>query len=234
MVHEQNVKLSHPNAISYSIDGDTDYIASSLRVEEEKFLFDVNGPNGVWENIELGIPGIHNVENALACIALCEWVGIEKEIILKGLREFAGVHRRFDYHVRTEQLIYIDDYAHHPTEIRALIASVRLMFPKKKITAIFQPHLYSRTRDFMSEFAEELSKVDKLLLLPIYPAREEPIAGITSDALLSSVSIDAKRLVDADQAIEMASQLSEGVILTLGAGDIDKLVAPLTKVILKS
>jgi UDP-N-acetylmuramate--alanine ligase len=234
LIHESSVQLHHQNSISYGLSADADYSAENLRIEEGRFMFDASLPDEKWDDIELGIPGIHNVENAVACIALCSWMGIGKEVILSGLKDFAGVHRRFDYHVRKKNLIYIDDYAHHPTEIRAIISSVKLMFPETKLTVIFQPHLYSRTKDFMSDFARELSKVDELLLMPIYPARELPMQGITSEALLGFVSLADKKLAKNEEVLKMMSNRKSGVILTLGAGDIDKLVEPLKNMLLNS
>ncbi len=135
--------------------------------------------------------------------------------------------RRFEYQIRTPKLVYIDDYAHHPTEIKALIDSVKLLYPNQKITGIFQPHLFSRTKDFMSDFAQELSKVDELILLPIYPAREEPIEGITSEALLEMSTLSDKKVLLPANVISLLSERTEGIILTIGAGDIDRIVQPL-------
>jgi UDP-N-acetylmuramate--alanine ligase len=168
----------------YSVNEDADFTGKNLRMEKESFFMDVAFSSEKWNDVELGLPGIHNAENALACIAFCCFLGLNQTEIRNGLKTFKGVKRRFEFHVRTEQIVYIDDYAHHPTEIKALVDSIRLLYPTKKITGIFQPHLFSRTRDFMDEFAKELSKLDELILLPIYPAREEPISGVNSESLL--------------------------------------------------
>ncbi|MEY3200438.1 MAG: hypothetical protein RJA13_2396, partial [Bacteroidota bacterium] len=159
----------------------------------------------------------------------CEFLGLSEAEIRNGLATFLGVKRRFEYQIKTENLVYIDDYAHHPTELHALISSVRLLYPDKKITAVFQPHLFSRTRDFFEGFSNELSLVDDLVLLPIYPAREEPIPGITSDVLLEKISISSKQLLTPTEALNYLSEKKEGILLTIGAGDIDRIVAPLKK-----
>lgn len=227
LVRHRDVQLSHPNTISYGLDSDADYSGKKLRFEQGAFMFDVDTPKGSWQNIELGIPGIHNAENAISCIALCTELGLTENEIRAGLKSFAGVKRRFEYHVKTDNLVYIDDYAHHPTEIKALISSVRLLYPNQKITAVFQPHLFSRTRDFMSEFCIELSKIDNLILLPIYPAREESIPGVTSDKLLEQISIQNKRVLSPIDAINYVTKNAEDVVLTIGAGDIDKIINPI-------
>jgi UDP-N-acetylmuramate--alanine ligase len=154
-------------------------------------------------------------------------LGISESEIRSGLATFKGVKRRFEFHVRSEKWTYIDDYAHHPTEIQALISSVRMMYPNKTITAIFQPHLFSRTRDFFEGFAKELSAVDHLILMPIYPARELPIEGITSDALLAKTTAGKSELLVPEKVIQRVVELDGGVLLTVGAGDIDRLIVPL-------
>ncbi len=213
---------------SYAINSESaDIEGLNLRFSDGRFSMDVRTEEGLWSAIELGIPGIHNAENALACIGLCQFLGLTEDEIRNGLKSFLGVKRRFEYKVRTPELIYIDDYAHHPTEISALVSSVRLLYPEKKITGIFQPHLFSRTRDFFDGFVEELSKLDELILLPIYPARELPIEGVTSDALLEKISLSKKQLLNPQEVIDLLAKRESGVILTIGAGDIDRIVEPL-------
>ena len=231
LVMKEGLQLSSPApSISYAIESKTaDYSGNSLRFIGGKFLVDVRTPNSILKDVEIGIPGIHNAENAIACIALCAFLGLSEEEIRSGLATFLGVKRRFEYQIKTEKLVYIDDYAHHPTELRALISSVRLLYPNKKITAVFQPHLFSRTRDFFEGFSRELSLVDDLVLLPIYPAREEPIPGITSNLLLEKISIASKQLLSPAEALTYLSTKKEGILLTIGAGDIDRIVAPLKK-----
>ncbi len=207
-----------------------DYSAYNLRFNEGQFLFDVKFPSGTWKDVEFGLPGIHNAENALACIGMSLKLALTEEEIRFGLKTFRGVKRRFEYQVKSENLVYIDDYAHHPTEIKALISSVRMLYPSKKITGVFQPHLFSRTRDFFDGFVEELSKLDEVILLAIYPAREEPIEGVTSDRLLEEITTN-KLLLTPTETLEHLKSVKEGVILTIGAGDIDRIVSPLKDIV---
>jgi UDP-N-acetylmuramate--alanine ligase len=229
LVKKEGLEVSSKaTTISYAIESKTaDYSGNDLRFIEGEFLMNVRTPNGVMANVQLGIPGIHNAENAVACIALTEFLGLSEEEIRLGLSSFLGVKRRFEYKIKTADLVYIDDYAHHPTEIHALVSSVRLLYPGKKITGVFQPHLFSRTRDFFDGFAEELSAMDEVILLPIYPAREEPIAGVTSDVLLEKISAPSKMLLSPSEALGYLSKIESGVVLTIGAGDIDRIVEPL-------
>lgn len=214
--------------VTYAIESTTaDYHGERLRMEDGCFQMDVTTPTGKLDKVELGIPGIHNAENALACIAMCQFLGLSESEIRSGLASFLGVKRRFEYQIRTKDLIYIDDYAHHPTEINALIDSVRLLYPGRKLTGIFQPHLFSRTRDFFDEFANALSRLDETILLPIYPAREEPIEGVTSDALLDKLTNKSKRLCLPDEVANYISSKKNDIVLTIGAGDIDRVVGPL-------
>lgn len=211
--------------IAYGINElNADYCGLNVRVENEKYLFDVLTPAKKWEAVELGIPGIHNAENAIGCIALCEFLGMDETTIRSGLKSFLGVKRRFEYIVKSQKLIYIDDYAHHPTEIKALIDSIHLMYPDRKITGVFQPHLFTRTRDFFEGFAEQLSRLDEVILMPIYPAREEPIEGVTSDALIERMTSFCKKILSANEVVSYLSDKKEGVFLTIGAGDIDRIV----------
>lgn len=234
LVKKEGLEVSSKaKTISYAIESKTaDYSGTDLRFVEGKFLMNVRTPNGVMANVQLGIPGIHNAENAVACIALTQFLGLCEEEIRLGLSTFLGVKRRFEYKVKKEDLVYIDDYAHHPTEIHALVSSVRLLYPGKKITGVFQPHLFSRTRDFFDGFAKELSALDEVILLPIYPAREEPIAGVTSDVLLEKISAPSKMLLSPSEALGYVSKTESGVVLTIGAGDIDRIVEPLKNALL--
>lgn len=240
LVRHLDVDLDHENAVSYALNREADYSGWKPRVEEGFFTVDVKTPNSEWKSVQLGLPGVHNAENAIACIALAEFVGLDEQTIRNGLKTFKGVKRRFEYHIREENLVYIDDYAHHPTEIKALIDSVELLYAGKRITGIFQPHLFTRTRDFFDGFAEQLSRLDEVVLMPIYPAREEPIPGITSDALLEKVTAAENNLVSAKDVVGEVSRTSslsrsegEGqVILTIGAGDIDRIVEPLKNALL--
>lgn len=233
MLRQANVALEHPQAISYGIDVSADYKGTNLRYTNGKFMFDLSTPSGSWKEIELGVPGIHNAENAIACVGLCQQLGIDEKTIREALISFKGVKRRFEYHVRNERLIYIDDYAHHPTEINAFISSIRLLYPDKRVVGIFQPHLFSRTRDFFDGFVDALSKLDELILMPIYPAREKPIPGITSDALGERITRIPVQVLNHEAAISYAGSLNNCVVVTIGAGDIDLIVDPLTKAFLK-
>ncbi|MFY8132295.1 MAG: UDP-N-acetylmuramate--L-alanine ligase [Bacteroidia bacterium] len=216
-------KMNGANIFTYGNAGDAQ--AKNIRIENGKFTFDFEMGEISWKNLNLGIPGFHNVWNATAALAILLGANlpIHENEMRKGLSQFQGVARRFDQRFANEQVVYIDDYAHHPTEIDSLISSVRALYPNKKITGIFQPHLYSRTRDFMSGFAESLAHLDRLILMDIYPARELPIAGITSEKLLDRVELTEKSLATKDEVVGMLHH-SDEVILTIGAGDIDRLV----------
>jgi len=223
---------SDAHKITYALNEEADFSGYNLRSENGMQVMDIVFKEQKWNNITLGLPGIHNAENALACIALCIFLGLSEAEIRHGLNTFLGVKRRFEYHIKTNELVYIDDYAHHPTELKALIESVRLLYPAKKITLIFQPHLFSRTNDFMEGFALQLSQVDNLYLLPIYPAREKPMPGVTSEVLLAKITAKSKKLIAKEELVEALDVASNQVILTVGAGDIDRLVKPLKEKIL--
>ena len=177
-------------------------------------------------------PGRHNVENALGATAACMMYGIPLPEIKAAIAAFTGVLRRFDYQLRSEEVVFIDDYAHHPEELKATISSVKELYPNDKIMGIFQPHLYTRTRDFAAGFGESLSLLDEVLLLDIYPARELPIPGVTSEMILELITSRSKNVVSKEALIERALASNARVILTLGAGDIDQLVAPLRKALM--
>jgi UDP-N-acetylmuramate--alanine ligase len=218
--------------VTYSINSTTSTYGMNNLVWENNFLYgDVRFGTQIWHKVKLGIPGLHNAENALGCIALLNELGMSEQEIRNGLESFLGVKRRFEFQLRTPELIYIDDYAHHPMEIKSLVESVRMLYPGKKVTGIFQPHLFSRTKDFADGFVEELNKLDELVLMPIYPAREEPIHGISSDWLLSKLSLKHKSIKSPSEVLQHFSNFSEGVVLTIGAGDIDRIVKPLKEIL---
>jgi UDP-N-acetylmuramate--alanine ligase len=179
------------------------------------------------EDLYLNIPGQHNLENAIGATLMTLKAGASLEAVKQGLANFKGIKRRFEYVLENDRITYIDDYAHHPSELRAIISSVKELYPTKKITAVFQPHLFSRTQDFMTEFAHELSQVDELILVPIYPARELPIQGITSNAVLEKVTLDNAICVVKENVLAELKTKDLEVLLTLGAGDIDRLVQPI-------
>lgn len=222
---EIKAHFSHPHCMTYSIRTKTaDYHIDSVHLENEMYTFDLVTPNGTIAGLQLGIGGLHNVENAVAASALVLNQGISEEALRKGLSTFKGVRRRFETIIKSKELVFIDDYAHHPTEIEACLTSLREMYPNRRITAVFQPHLFSRTRDFAEAFAESLALADELLLLDIYPAREEPIDGITSEWLLSKVNLSNKKLVTAAELNDSLLALHPNLVVTMGAGDIDRLI----------
>jgi len=211
----------------YSVNEETDFFASDLNLVDHLYHFDFNYPNGKINNLVLGIPGLYNVENAVAALAASILAGVTPEELSRGLATFKGVKRRFDIRLNENDFAYIDDYAHHPEEINACIRSVRAMFPNRKLTGIFQPHLFSRTRDFAAEFAKSLSLLDEILLLPIYPARELPMPGIESQMLLSLINHDNKHLLKKEDIPGYFNNKHPEVLITMGAGDIDTLVEPI-------
>lgn len=228
LVLKKGLKLTSNAPIkTYALNDHADFVGTNLRVENGFQVIDVEFEDQKWLNIKLGLPGIHNAENAIACLAMCHFLGLTEDEIRDGLESFKGVKRRFEYHVREKELIYIDDYAHHPTEIHALISSVKLMYPNQKITAVFQPHLFSRTNDFMIGFAEELSMIDELILMPIYPARELPMEGVTSEVLASKIKNQNVSILSHQGVLDYLKDKKEGVFLTIGAGDIDRVIQPL-------
>jgi UDP-N-acetylmuramate--alanine ligase len=212
---------------TYSVNEESDYFASNLSLENGFYHFDFNYPFGKIHDLTLGIPGLYNVENAVAALAAAMLSGVTPEELSQGLASFKGVKRRFDIRLNENNLVYIDDYAHHPEEIKACISSARAMFPGRRLTGIFQPHLFSRTRDFANEFAKSLSMLDEIILLPIYPAREQPITGIDSQMLLALIDHPDKHLVEKSALPGYFSGKQIQVLLTMGAGDIDTLVEPI-------
>lgn len=217
--------------ISYSKDEQADAHAENIKVVDGEFYFDyVKGDLRIAE-VKMGIAGLHNIENAVAAITVALLLGIEQDKIVAAIANFRGAKRRFEYIVRNQQSVYIDDYAHHPEELRAFLSSLRKLYPSKKMTVVFQPHLFSRTRDFVEGFAEVLGMADELLLMEIYPARELPIEGVTSSWLLDKIKLDNKRIVSPEEVLEYAKNEKPELIVTVGAGDIDRLVKPLKAIL---
>jgi UDP-N-acetylmuramate--alanine ligase len=210
--------------ITYGIEENADYDAKNLKVREGAYIFDVKTPSEIIENIKINLPGKHNVLNAVAALAMANIFGVSLQVIAEALLTFKGIERRFTYKIKTENLVLIDDYAHHPTEINAVVDSVHEMYPTKKIAGIFQPHLFSRTRDFIDDFAASLSRFDELILLDIYPARELPIEGVTSSWLLDKITIDKKQISSKENLVKNVLNLDSQVIVMIGAGDIGELV----------
>jgi UDP-N-acetylmuramate--alanine ligase len=220
-------KRTDINYSSYSASDSADTSTSNVRVKDGNYFVDIVNHSIITEDVKIGLPGIHNVENAIGAFAIADKLGIDKLKIKNALASYKGVHRRFETHIKTKDLVYIDDYAHHPSELEMCIKSVAALYPGKKITGIFQPHLYSRTRDFASEFSRSLSLLDELILLNIYPARELPIEGVSSEIIISKVSITKKGVVAKENLLELLSDKNIEVLLTLGAGDIDVFVQPI-------
>jgi len=225
-IHDE-LMAERKGVLTYSILSEADYFARNIRIEEGSYVFDFHSPQGELLGVRLGLPGRHNVENAVVAMACSLLAGVELNELPAVLSSFKGVARRFDVRFKSDRGVYIDDYAHHPTELSACIRSVRELFPDKKIAGIFQPHLFSRTRDFADGFAESLELLDIPILLPIYPARELPIEGIDSQWLFDKIQKTDKYLVEKDAIFTLLNKLQFDVLLTLGAGDIDSLVSPL-------
>ena len=207
-----------------------DFHAKNIRIENACFVFDAVHPNGVIQNLILQVPGFHNVENAIAAIAVALEVGLSEEQIRAGINTFGGVKRRFEYYLKTDKNVLIDDYAHHPAEVAAFLSSAKALYPDRHVTAIFQPHLYSRTRDFAEEFAQSLSLADSVILLEIYPARELPIEGVSSSLIFDQITCD-KVLCTKSELVEIIKNRNTDVVATIGAGDIDRYIEPLKTVL---
>lgn len=217
------------NLHSYGLESG-DFNAQNIHVKNGSFYFNWNGNNAILENIEMGIPGTHNIENATAALgATFSLLNLDKESSKKALASFTGVKRRFEYIVKTPEHVVIDDYAHHPGELEAIISSTRKLYPNASITGIFQPHLFTRTRDFAKGFAETLSQLDELILMEIYPARELPIEGINAQWLLDKVNCKKKSLLNTEEILGKIAAQKPEVLLILGAGDIDRIVTPVQK-----
>lgn len=219
--------------LTIAINEEATFKAFNIRIEKSSYVFDVQTPSETIQNIMFGLPGHHNLMNALMALAMAKTYGSPTESIAKALASFKGVQRRFSYQIKSENLVYIDDYAHHPTEINAVHQAVRELYPDQKVLAVFQPHLFSRTKDFADDFAKSLSQFDEILLLDIYPARELPMEGITSTWLLSKIENVNKRLISKEDLIPTILKNDATVIVTIGAGDIGELVPSIKKALLK-
>jgi UDP-N-acetylmuramate--alanine ligase len=229
LIHHHSLSLAASTGVqkyTYALEAPADYYAENIHIENGSYCFDVCGKISI-KGARLGMPGLHNVENALAAVALASSAGAAEEGIAEGLKSFSGVKRRFEKIFSNSNTIYIDDYAHHPREISSCVQSLRALYPGKKITAVFQPHLFSRTRDFLHDFAGSLEQVDRLYLLDIYPAREVPIPGITSRVLFDIISLPDKHMSSLGTCLHDINPASCEVLLTIGAGDIDTLVEPI-------
>lgn len=227
---------SKENAITYSLQNDSaEVYASNIKLDNGGYEFDVNLPDKKIESLHLEMGGMHNVENALAAISIAASLGIDEDKIKSGISSFKGVRRRFEYLIKNDTLVFIDDYAHHPEELRAVITGAKTLFRGKRCTVIFQPHLFSRTRDLAKEFGEALDLADEVVLLPIYPARELPVEGVTSDIILASMNKKNKSVINKPDLIkwintEYVKNINRefgAILITAGAGDIDTMVQPI-------
>lgn len=218
--------------ITYGIDSNADYAAQNIKIVEGAYHFDLKTPNSILRNFRFHLPGSHNLNNAVAALAMALEFGCTKEKLQKGLNSYRGVKRRFSYKIKEQSFVFIDDYAHHPKEIDAVYQAITEMHPNRKVTAVFQPHLFSRTQDFGEEFAHSLSVFDAVLLLEIYPARELPITGINASWLLEKITAPFKKLVTKSALFDVIKSIDNPVLVTMGAGDIGTLVEPLSKKIL--
>lgn len=226
--------LVHPSDLDFggtklAINSPADYVAQNIRIENGYYLFDLNTPNGVISDFKFMMPGNHNLMNAVTALTMALKAGVSGNLLLQALPRFEGVDRRFSIRYKTDKRIVIEDYAHHPTELRALYNAAKTLYKSEKIALVFQPHLYSRTRDFGEQFADSLSLFDEIVLLDIYPAREEPIEGINSQWILDQVTIPNKKLVKKEELFETVKNSKASVILMAGAGDITKEVQSLVK-----
>lgn len=212
--------------ITYTIRGiEADYYAWNIRNYNSKYYFDLRTPEKVIYDVCLNYPGIHNLENIVLASAIALNVGISESELREGVSSFTGVKRRFDIRINTKDFVYIDDYAHHPQEITSCIESIREIYPNKKITVVFQPHLFTRTRDFLDDFARALELFDEVVLLDIYPAREKPIPGINSKLLLNKINKMDKYFIQEDTLLDLLGAMYPEVLVTLGAGNIDRFVS---------
>jgi UDP-N-acetylmuramate--alanine ligase len=207
------------------------FFASNVKTQHGFFEFDLQGPGLKLDKIQLGVPGFHNMENAIAATMVAMQLGIDDKTIREALASFSGVKRRFEFVIRTEKLVYIDDYAHHPAEIEAFLKSLKTMYAGKKITVVFQPHLFTRTRDFAEGFSKSLSIADEVLLLDIYPAREEPISGVTSDMLFKDITSPVKIRCTKNDLLQNLEPMNIEILATVGAGDIDTMVKPIKELL---
>ena len=233
---ELNAGSLQAKVYTYAVGEKADFYADNVRVKDGEICFDFYMPDGKVTDIQLGVPVWVNIENGVAAMAVAWLMGATEEELREGMRSFLGVYRRFNIHLNTPQVAYVDDYAHHPMELKATIESVRRLYPERHVIGVFQPHLYSRTRDFAEGFAEVLSELDEVALLPIYPAREEPIAGVTSEWLMEKIS--AKRALVMPTILAKylrervkgcIAQGKDCVVITMGAGDIDRQVEDIKK-----
>ena len=223
--------LDLDGGVTYAANGNADIQALNIHVEAGEFRFDFKNKSQLISDLQIVLPGVHNIENTIAAIEVALLLEIPEEKIRAALASFRGVKRRFEYLVKTDRHIYVDDYAHHPEELRACITAVKALYPGKKLCTIFQPHLFTRTRDFAREFSEVLGMTDELIMLDIYPARELPIEGVDSALILNNVSVADKKLLSKEETLDHIRRKMPELVLTVGAGDIDTLVRPIKNIL---
>jgi UDP-N-acetylmuramate--alanine ligase len=215
--------------ITYGIEDNSDYCIRNIKIEHGTYIFDLGTPDLTLEGVRFNKPGRHNLLNGLVAFAMAIQIGSPPYRLAGALETFKGVQRRFTYKIREAGFVFIDDYAHHPVEIDAVYEAVSEMHPNKKVLAVFQPHLFSRTRDFADDFAASLSKFDSVLLLDIYPAREQPLEGIDSEWLLGKIANPHKKIIQKSQLVEEVRHQNPDVLITMGAGDIGLEVSKIKK-----
>jgi UDP-N-acetylmuramate--alanine ligase len=230
---EINPEKTPAEIFTYALKGEADFSTLNLRLDTSEgcYRFDLKTPDGIIANCKMNYPGLVNVENAVGATALSFLAGVSANEIKTGLEKYAGVRRRFDVRFKSESQIYIDDYAHHPKELEAVISSVKALYPGRKITGIFQPHLFTRTRDFADGFAASLDLLDEAVLIPLYPAREEPIKGISSETIFEKMKLENKHLISGEETFELLRNGKTDVVLTMGAGDIDRMAENIIEVL---
>ncbi|MDR2910812.1 MAG: UDP-N-acetylmuramate--L-alanine ligase [Bacteroidales bacterium] len=228
-----DVQKTQAEIYSYSLNEDTDFATINIGfdINSACYRFDLKTPNGIITDFRMNYPGLVNVENAVGAASLAFMAGVPATDIKDGIEKYLGVERRFDIRFKNEKYIYIDDYAHHPKELEAVINSVKALYPNRKLTGIFQPHLYSRTRDFAADFAKSLDLLDFVILLPIYPAREEPIKGVSSEIVFNLIKLENKILATWEQALETLEREETEIILTMGAGNIDRMAGQIIEIL---
>ncbi|MFD1604025.1 UDP-N-acetylmuramate--L-alanine ligase [Flavobacterium artemisiae] len=219
------------DGVQCAVNEDAVYKAFNVRIEDSSYVFDVQTPSEIMKELRFGLPGRHNLMNVLMAIAMAKTYGIATDAIAKAIASFNGIRRRFSYQIKSENLVYIDDYAHHPTEINAVHQAVRELYPGKKVLAVFQPHLFSRTKDFVDGFAASLSQFDEVFLLDIYPARELPMEGVTSEWLLGKMTNSNKKIVAKENLLGEIKASDAPIIVTIGAGDLGEMVPSIKKIL---
>lgn len=232
---KRSKEFSAPHKVSYSLQNDAaNYYASDIVMKHGSYTFEFNKNGATLASVNLNIGGMHNIENTIAAMAVCDLLQIEIQKVVSAIQDFKGVKRRFEYVVKDEKHVYIDDYAHHPEELRMLLSSAKALFPNQKLSVVFQPHLFTRTRDFATGFAESLDIADEIILLDIYPARELPIEGVTSEIIFNQMSSPNKHILSKEGVLQWVGASKLETLVTAGAGDIDTLVAPISKLLMNA